>query len=400
VLNPRLFRQLQRAFGVVKISREDEPLNYSLNNRVGAGNIRASIGSGGECYRICCPVCGDERFRCYINHRYGTTEEKTGRPFNELTRLFNCFNEDSCNRSLGDILEKFTTPYMCRGIKGYSVSNLEESNVIDNRVPSPGKCTRVDNLPEDHVAVRYLTDRKFDYRELGRDYHMAYCTESEFSYARGRLIIPILQQGILCGWQARYLYPIPDKGSLIPSRISGTVTDVRYHDSGLTVVIDNEIHEYPQGTWAKVRVGDEVKKGRRLSLPVNKYMTGLNSPLRKLLYNGDKAINYNYLVLVEGVFDAVRFGPPAVAVFGKTLATLQLRSIATTFCNRPIFVMFDSGAEADMSRVVKRLGRCDTKGVFPVSIEGQKDPGDCDPGYLHNLVGSIAEREGLTIGLS
>ena len=135
-------------------------------------------------------------------------------------------------------------------------------------VELPGKVVRLDALPHDHEAVRYVEDRGYDAAKLGRKYGVAYCHKTfGFSQVQNRLIIPIEMDGRLVGWQARY------------------VGELNWNASG-----------------------------------VRKYYNMPGMKKRKMLYNWGRASRSRIVVVVEGVTDVWSVGDAGVGLFGKSMS--------------------------------------------------------------------------------
>src|SRR5205814_3802902 len=74
------------------------------------------------------------------------------------------------------------------------------------RVTFPGQVVPLNELPPDHHARRYLLTRPrpFDPDELATQYYVGYCVRSEVHPAEGRIIIPVMMNGVMVGWQGRW----------------------------------------------------------------------------------------------------------------------------------------------------------------------------------------------------
>ena len=89
VLNPALFTALEAVLGPVRVANEGMSMTGTYLPGVG-GKRRFHPSESGEYYRVSCPFCSDTRQRLYVNHRWGTRDEKTGGRFRWAAR---CFNE-------------------------------------------------------------------------------------------------------------------------------------------------------------------------------------------------------------------------------------------------------------------------------------------------------------------
>src|SRR6516165_1691747 len=63
--------------------------------------MRMEITNRGECYRVCCPFCEDQRKRLWINHMWGYRDPKTGSKNLWLAKCFNenCLSDNRWNRN-------------------------------------------------------------------------------------------------------------------------------------------------------------------------------------------------------------------------------------------------------------------------------------------------------------
>lgn len=99
---------------------------------------------------------------------------------------------------------------------------------------------------------------------------------------------------------------------------------------------------------------------------------------KDLLYGIDYA-RYS-IVIVEGVFDAWRIGPGAVATFGTRVSDAQIVQIAS-FQER--YICFDKGAERYSQRLVNELSLYPGK-TYEVQLNA-KDPGSATQKELKKL---------------
>jgi hypothetical protein len=204
----------------------------------------------------------------------------------------------------------------------------------------PGPVTRLDRLIPNHPARIYLEKRNFDPDELAENYSVSYCAFAEAWCGRAgnRLIIPCFHEGKLVGWQARALYdPVP-KG--VP----------RYYT----------MPHFKAGSW---------------------------------LYNGDRARAYPYVVITEGPTKVWRFGPQAVALFGKNAGHEQCRLLSAW--PRAV-ILLDPAEENRAIWLARRLASLGTHCVR-VQLAGGLDPGDCERAALRDAVFTAALAQGLDL---
>jgi len=166
-------------------------------------------------------------------------------------------------------------------------------NVDRGRPEVRGKFTRVDNLPYDHAAVKYLRQvRKLPVRKLGEVWGMSWAEYSLSLPPDNRLFFPIMEEDpenpgtlVEAGGQAHWLDAKTLQGS--PSKEQRKDGEVKWY------------------TLPGTRVG-------------------------RLLYNGHLASQQKDLIIItEGAFDVMRVGQLpgaekyAVGVFGHSVSAQQ-----------------------------------------------------------------------------
>lgn len=320
-MNSFLFSRLESLFGKVKIANEGEK---ACQHKRSFGRAPFSMDvTGGEEYRVCCPFCHDDNFHLYIHYLYGTVG-KDGRP----VLLAHCFKrclEDPDNR------RKLSEMILSSGPIHYETpkDHLELKEVFPElqKIKLPMSLS-MSNLPDSHVAVKYLESRGFS-REIQNKYylHFSPCIERIEKMLRNRIIIPIFFDKRLVGWQARTI--------------------------------------------------EEGKKPKYYTMP----------GLRKsgLLYNLDNAVNAPYIVITEGVTDAWKVGDGAVSLLGKTLSREQGRILKERCKGKPIFILLDPDAFDDAMAIAKSL-----KGhqgpVKVIRLQKYSDPGEAPADYLKRII--------------
>ena len=291
-LNEKLIRALTRDFGDVKVAKEGEAMSYKIVPDPVNGGKHISVQYSGEEYRICCPFCSDTRNRLWINHRWNTTDPATNYYFG--VGHICCFN-DGCDinqfsdretrRKCHDMLVRQMKPYMRRGM-GLQPKATKKREI--KAVKLPEKCIPLDTLPDNHPAIAYLRDdRGYDPYAKAIEWQLQYCATDENPLVANRIIIPINYNGMLIGWQARYI------GDKPPS--------------------DN----------------------------IPKYYTMPGTPKNQLLYNYDRAKATRFGVIVEGATDVWQVGRQGVALLGSSVSPQQARLIAATWGKTGICVLVD-----------------------------------------------------------
>lgn len=326
LMNPTLYRRLERAFqkaGGVKITNEGEAMVYEKHRldpppppepapaakadedgeddvaeaapprparrRVrprgqapDAPRVYYDFIQGGEYYRVCCPYCHDTRHRLYVSHMWGK-KDKDGVP---LTFLAVCYNEDCLGdadhrRDFFDKLKYGPSLTDARIAKGRVLS--EDELTFD----WPGPVTRLDQLPADHDAVAYVRNRGFDPGVLGRYYGFAYCHNSVHFLAAKRIIFPIYTDGVMKGWQARYVGELPwknkDKQDRLPpksftcprmkrSKVIGNFDNARKYKT--VVLVEGPFDVAGVGPWGGCILGNFVSQQQREMVIASARATG------------------------------------------------------------------------------------------------------------------------------
>lgn len=288
VLNKVLYRRLEATFGEVEIMSQGERQVRVIRRDISKKRSVVSIKHFGETYKVCCPLCGDTKFRLLFSHRYGTLDENNFEQF----RLVKCFNEGCplCNKT-----EKAYKAIqdLVTGRKLYQISKAKVAEGKDVDLNQyckswPGKMLNLGELPEDHAAIVYLKSRGYDPDYLEKVFGVRWCEKSEYRPAQGRIIIPIYQDQKLVGWQSRF-----------PS--------------------DTE--------WKKT------------GLP--KYFTAKGTPKASILYNLDLARKFKVGILCEGVTDAWRIGQYGMAYLGESPSYRQRHLVAKMFADYSVVLVPD-----------------------------------------------------------
>lgn len=271
---------------------------------------------------------------------------------------------------------------------GASLSN----NLIDDgtgtMVPAPcGKTVPLESLPENHPARVYMTARGFTVQDC-KAYGLQYCTEAApedrskgVYYSRiadnlrntytGRIILPIRVDGHQVGYQGRVVERTSPMG--------------KYAWNG--------------NLW--VRVTDAAGNsllfaGKKL----NKYMSATGMRRNSALFGYDSAVLWNLdtgrhgdrrtCVLVEGPLDALRAGPPAVAMLGASLAPAQAQFIVDAFARVIVVGDNDTAGERAVSKVYDALESAgfNMAMVDRLTVPDGKDLGDMERGAAAALLHS------------
>jgi hypothetical protein len=364
-LCPGLYDLLHRAFGEIVIANEGEEVVIAGQHwNATDGRTEWDIIQPGEYYRVNCPYCGDGRKRLWFHYCYGSLDGN-GRIINWLV---NCYN-DGClsghdrraieNRQ--DLEIRLFNAEMSAGERDQLLTT-RPGNRGDNgpltEVMMPGKVITLDKLSSSHEAVQYIEDRGYDAARLGRKYGLCYCRRAfEFSQVQGRLIIPITMDGLLVGWQGRYI------GEL---------------------------------NWS--------------ACGVRKYYNLPGMKKRKMLYNWDRASQGRILVVVEGVTGVWTVGDAATALLGKSITAHQMDKLArlphVDGPPRCLVLMLDPDADQDY-RERRRLDLAwssltnnylKTGGAaVRVHLPAGKDPGNFDHATIWDLIYAAGDGMGVDV---
>jgi hypothetical protein len=343
VLRPDLYRRLSQRFGRVEITHEQEEMSASVKlsdktDKNGQRYRELDVTSAGEVYRINCPFCTDTRRRLWINHMFGYRDKETRVSYMWLANCFNDYCPLAGNMDLRFKLYRMIyDDVIGNDFSGADVVRPGKKHTGEpEAVQPPGRLLSLSSLPADHRALAYIRERGHDPALLQARYKVSYCTEADRMYpmATGRIIIPVVMRGKTVGWQARYVGNPPNK--LVP-----------------------------------------------------KYYTMPHMPKGSILYNFDLAKEQPYVVVTEGVFDAWRYGPEAVCLFGCKPSSVQVQLLYGTWKDKTIYCLLDGTAVNENQALKDVLSRAHPR-VVRVDLPADKDPDDCSSEFLRRLVGQAA----------
>lgn len=352
-LNVLLYNRIKATFKHVRLGNEGEKQDRQKRKDFLTGKEVVDIKNWGEYYAVCCPFCNDTRFRCLINHLYGTMDE-----FNrKQTRLAVCFNA-GCTLSLKDAKAYEQLENMLTGHKLFDLTKaqvIEGSSVdIDSfRMNWPGAVTRLDKLPEDHEAVVWLKGvRDFDSKKLGSYYNVHWCYESSHALCRNRIVIPIYHNKKMVGFQTRAPYDIDWKLSNQP-----------------------------------------------------KYYTAKGTPKRHLIYNFGNMLKCKTAIIVEGVPSVWRGGDHFGAVLGPSVSNSQLNLITKHFSDGSCVLLMDPDLlNEDKKKVLENLKETERQlseklkgGCCSVWLPENTDPADFKLSFLRDYITQEAKKQGVIV---
>lgn len=356
-LCPDLYERLVDRFGEVNIMNEGEEIKASPRIDPGTGHSYWEIDEKGEHYFVNCPFCNDTRKRLGISYCYGQVDVLTGRA---ATWMAHCFNEECLSREtpfgldnraeLEDMIFGFINREDRIGAFPTKPGYASPKKLTD--VVLPGKVVTLDRLTGNHPAVQYLESRGVDAARLGAEMGVGFCVEADAQWpaARGRIIIPIVMDGKLVGWQGRY-----------PG-------DLKWKAAG-----------------------------------VSKYYNLPKMPKSLMLYNLDRASKGRLVVLVESVTSVWSIGDQGAALLGHDVSAQQKELLENRWAKKGslLIMILDTDAEKAAQRHFADLEKVFTgyeKGAaFRIRMTDNKDPGDYDREAVWWMLRQAGRERGIEI---
>jgi hypothetical protein len=276
--------------------------------------IEASSPDGNE-LRLNCIYCrghnkiSDDQRKLYINTTIGRFH------------CFRCKESGTIKRLLVDItgnsvdsVDKMLLDYQYKElIKGPSLRDSmlkrfygKVTEPEENIVSLPKEfipITEDQQSMEAQLAIRYLLNRGLT-AEVIVDYNIGFCAEGRY---KNRIIIPCTENNEIIYFINRlYMY------------------DGKLLDSSLEEKAKNDGIEKALNTTRWVRDKKFIGKSQ-------------------VLFNIDKASNYDSVVVVEGPFDVFGVGEQAVAILGSSISNAQIKKLLY-YKFKNIFIMLDEDA--------------------------------------------------------
>lgn len=335
-INPMLYTKLlQTCPGGVKIANEGQGCLTSTV-RQADGRHFTSFHYSGEYYRVNCPFCRDQGHRLWVNHMFGQ-HDANGRPMYFLATCYNeqCLKDYGKRSQFVDMLFKFVNEHE----RDRAVFPLQETAWIDD--PSgllvaepPGELIPMSQMARSmptHHAVQYMCGERRYTCEVFDRYRISYCPRSEkYPTASDRVVFPIIMNGSMVGWQARYI------GS----------TNWKY-------------------------------------TPKYYGLPGMRK--RLMLYNYDWAKQMPFVCVVEGPTDCNAVGDAGVALLGKSLSPYQTQLLLSTWDRKPIIFILDPDAKKEMEGIVNDLRQTGAI-VCEITLPVDHDCGDYDSSSLWQII--------------
>jgi len=302
---------------------------YEQAIRARFGKFRKSKTRSGTEYKVCCSFClsngksKDTSFKLYINPQKG---------------VYRCWRCDT----KGPVRSLFSELDIAE--ESVHVPQVQEALPVD--VDMPGELALLTSLDPGNPAIEYLVNTRsvsFDPAEVQNVFGARYCIRGQmFSGVydtTNTIIFPMFFQQRVVGWQSRMLAEPED---LTDQYLS--MNGFRRDDSG---------------KWMRPP----------------KYFTSPGFPKGRVMFNFDLAIKTDFIVICEGVFDAMAVGNSGVATLGKGVTDEQVKMIATYAWNSHVIVLLDDDAIEESLDLCMQLSRC-VRRVTNVTLQGYHDAGD------------------------
>lgn len=315
---------------------------------------RESFGGFGKCFRVHCT-----RF-----HRSGGFYEMEIQASNGWFRCHNCgykgwAKDEWFSREINDFHHLWFEREQERRLQALAnKATVRRSGVMwgDSLiVEAPGEMVPFATLPDEHPAVEYLRNRRFDIEEIKAFEPVRalyYCTrgyevQQGLGSTTGRIIFPVYKDGIIQGWQARQVErEDKEKGE-------------RFVWNGYTW---RQFHRTENGRWEDHYVG--------------KYLFNSKIPRYSLLYNWDVARTYPVVAVVEGPLDQLAVGPACVATFGKSVTMEQIRMIKNIDTWQKVFYIRDPEVDTTTTTYRNMIAEMSGLDLYQIVIPGNRDPGE------------------------
>lgn len=273
----------------MKIVNEGQP--YRFRPTVTSTGVKLVDVDYGEQYYIKCPICKDHKQRLTINHINGTILPGF-RDVGPITWKLRCYNCDFGVKEGRDSLKTILKGYAHRCMRG--IGGIVKTGPIEPKVME--HYGELGPLLPDTAAYIYLKNRGFSPEALAKYYNMQRIATplKDRAFLSERVFIPVYDCGKLVYWQARDVYDLPNTPPYYICK-NGT----------------------------------------------------------KSLFNFDLAKQQKYLVLSEGVFDAVTIGLTGTGLFGKSITPKQVQQLSTL--KIPIVIGLDPDAALEATKMEEFL---------------------------------------------
>ena len=349
VLNPQLYRLLTREYGQVKLINAG---HHRVEARAGDKYV---VEDRGEHYSVCCPVCGDDRFRLSVSYRWLST----GGTVHRNKTLAHCYNED-CGVTEPEFVDPLIEKLEALEL-GLDPGDDIPVPTLDDVLPKnalrlPTGLIPVQDLPPDHEAWSFLETK---YPRLPRELFVeagaafAGSRDPVCPSAYRRVIFPISYEQEVVAWQGRSIDPAASMRWFLPPGFQKTLynydrvspIDVPILCEGITSSlatspnalalfgssITNKLLNQLKSKWSSVLIAtdpdtfvQDYRNNRKGLVVVDTLRTFLEPHLRVRLLQWPEVVlevarRHNNGALVK-VPDAADFGPAFMSkLVGKSL---------------------------------------------------------------------------------
>ena len=255
---------------------------------------------------VCCPVCGETRYRLYINLREGLVYchncQFKGSILNLIQRVDQLGWADAVKVFKDTQVTTHTPSSVEQSVYDKLVATLYKVDVKKRCVPLPEEYQELSSTSNivGMRAMKYLARRGVTPKQAYR-HRMGVCATGKYA---NRVIIPITQEGELKFWVARAISSTEKLKERSPS---------------------NEEYQYSKS---------------------------------EVVFNIDNAAKkYNCAVISEGIFDALSWGDIGISLLGKVLYTAQLKTLLDyrELLTEGIYIALDADARDSATQMAEQL---------------------------------------------
>jgi len=259
----------------------------------------------------------------------------------------------------------------------------------------PGVLVPLPELPTDHPAVWYVTNRGHSVSQLWDKFGASFCTQE---------LPPTKENGVyykplINGWrntpQGRVVFMCTENGSIL--NWQGRLLEAE------TVDGDKYILHHDTNEW--VHCGKKDEKGnlvwdekyagiRKKDWPPTKYKNASGGFALNTLFGFEHLVSYwktvprdkRYCVTAEGVLDADRFGAPGIPLTGKVMSPIQANKIKQ-YCDTCVIAADNDKAGKESVAAIGEVASAAGLHVLVIlPPKGVKDFGECHPKLCHKIL--------------
>lgn len=229
------------------------------------------------------------------------------------------------------------------------------------------------HLPDHHPAVEYMAARGFSKSEMGIDgFALLYCTKGQHRFAKvgtttGRIILPLIKNGDVVGWQARQVEKVAEFNSL-------------------AIPIRKMVWRGEQDGWMSF---GRQPDGKWEDHSVPKYYSCPN--MDRGIFGFDYAKGQPLVVVGEGPLDAIGIGRPhGIGTIGKGITEYQIKIIKSYWEYVVLIQDKDVAEESDPRKIARYRSMLEelSKGVHfaTFALQGYGDPGETPRKEIWNQI--------------